>query len=179
MMLTQLNTYLREKDPHFLLACKIEYYCFIRPNELMQIKLNDISVKEQSVFVRGEISKNKRDGKVALNADIIRLMIDLGVFSHPGSSYLFGKRNFHPSESMGEPQMFRRRWENVRKALGWSGDYHFYSLKDSGIRDLANTEGIIVARDQARHTDVATTNRYLQGRDVPVHESAKRFKGNL
>lgn len=178
-MLSQLNSYLRKEDPHFLLACRIEYYCFIRPNELMQIKLNDISIKEQSVLVRGVISKNKRDGKVALNAEIIKLMIDLGIFNYPGTSYLFGKRNFLPSESIGEPQMFRRRWDTVRKALGWSKDYHFYSLKDSGIRDLANAEGIVVARDQARHTDVATTNRYLQGRDLPVHESAKRFKGNL
>lgn len=67
----------------------------------------------------------------------------------------------------------------MRKALHWSDEYQFYSLKDSGIRDLANSQGIVIARDQARHTDVATTNKYLQGRDMPVHVETKHFKGAL
>ena len=76
--------------------------------------------------------------------------------------------------------MFRRKWNKlVRKGLGWDDCYQFYSLKDSGLRDLANAEGIVIARDQARHTDVSTTNKYLQGRDKPVHEEVKHFKGNL
>ena len=75
--------------------------------------------------------------------------------------------------------MFRREWKKMRRALRWSDDYQFYSLKDSGIRDLANAEGIVVARDQARHTDISTTNKYLQGRDMPVHEATKHFEGHL
>ena len=77
-------------------------------------------------------------------------------------------------------QNYRRRWNIlVRKGLGWPDCYQFYSLKDSGLRDLANAEGIVIARDQARHSDVSTTNKYLQGRDSPVHEETKRFKGGL
>ena len=53
------------------------------------------------------------------------------------------------------------------------------SLKDSGLRDLANSQGIVIARDQARHTDVSTTNKYLQGRDLPVHPETKHFTGSL
>ena len=68
-------------------------------------------------------------------------------------------------------EIFRRCWKKVRKALSWGDEYQFYSLKDSGIRDLANAAGIVMARDRARHTDVATTNKYLQGRDMPVYEN--------
>jgi len=39
--------------------------------------------------------------------------------------------------------------------------------------------GIVIARDQARHTDISTTNKYLQGRDLPVHDETKHFKGEL
>lgn len=53
-----------------------------------------------------------------------------------------------------------------------------YSLKDSGIRDLANAEGIVVARDQARHSDISVTNRYLKSPKV-AHESTKHFVGDL
>ena len=75
--------------------------------------------------------------------------------------------------------MFRDRWARLRKRLDLPKEYQFYSLKDSGIRDLANSEGIVIARDQARHSSVAVTNKYLQGRDRPVHKETIRFKGAL
>ncbi|MDM8337199.1 integrase, partial [Mediterranea massiliensis] len=67
----------------------------------------------------------------------------------------------------------------VRAALHWPDTYMFYSLKDSGIRDLANSAGIVVARDQARHADISTTNKYLKGSSLTVHEETKHFKGEL
>lgn len=179
-MLKQLEAHLRESHPYFYLACMMVYYTFIRPEELSHITLGDISIKEQSVFVSAAVSKNKRDGKVGLNDKIIKFMIALGVFQFPNDYYLFGPKVTRPSATRGDSEMFRRKWNTlVRKGLGWSDCYQFYSLKDSGLRDLANSEGIVIARDQARHTDVSTTNKYLQGRDAPVHEETKHFKGNL
>ena len=179
-MLKQLESHLREAHPYFYLACMIEYYTFIRPEELSHIKLEDISIKEQSVFIPAAVSKNKRDGKVGLNDKIIMFMIELGVFQDPNDYYLFGPKVSRPSSTRSDSEMFRRKWNTlVRKGLGWSDCYQFYSLKDSGLRDLANAEGIVIARDQARHTDVSTTNKYLQGRDAAVHEETKHFMGNL
>ena len=179
-MLHELEQHLRDANPYFYLACMMEYYTFIRPEELTHVKLADINIKEQSVFISAEVSKNKHDGKVGLNAKIIMFMIDLGVFKYPNDYYLFGPKVSRPSAKRSDSEMFRRKWNTlVRKGLGWADCYQFYSLKDSGLRDLANAEGIVIARDQARHTDVATTNKYLQGRDAPVHEETKNFKGNL
>ena len=179
-MLHELEKHLRDSHPYFYLACMMEYYTFIRPEELTHVKLADINIKEQSVFISAEVSKNKHDGKVGLNAKIIMFMIDLGVFKYPNDYYLFGPKGSHPAATRSDSEMFRRKWNTlVRKGLKWADCYQFYSLKDSGLRDLANAEGIVIARDQARHTDVATTNKYLQGRDAPVHEETKNFKGNL
>lgn len=178
LMLSDLSEYLREKDPYFYLACLMEYYTFIRPNELRYIKIGDISVSEQSIFVSHKFSKNKRDGKVAMNEHLLKTMLDLDVLNKPSDYYLFGK-DCKPSPIQSEGQIFRRLWYEVRRELGWAMEYQFYSLKDSGIRDLANEAGIIVARDQARHSDISTTNKYLQGRDLPVHHAAKIFKGKL
>ncbi len=177
-MLHTLKRHLSERHPIFLLACMMEYYTMIRPEELSNIRIGDISVKEQSIFISAEISKNKRDGKVGLNDDIIKLMLDIDLFKWPSDYYIFGDKLRHcPTKASSE--IFRREWKKVRKALKWSDEYQFYSLKDSGIRDLANSEGIVIARDQARHTDISTTNKYLQGRDMPVHIETKHFKGNL
>lgn len=179
-MLKQLESHLRDTHPYFYLACMMEYYTCIRPEELSHVRLSDINIEEQSVFISSEVSKNKRDGKVGLNDKIIKFLIDLEVFRSPNDYYLFGPKVSRPSATRGDSEMFRRLWNKlVRKGLNWADCYQFYSLKDSGLRDLANAEGIVIARDQARHTDVSTTNKYLQGRDMPVHDETKHFKGNL
>lgn len=176
--LQRLRDYLTKTNRHYLLACMMEYYTFIRPDELSNIRLRDISVSRQQVYVSSSISKNRRDGMVGLNDSVIRLMAELRVFDHPDDHYLFG-RDFRPSEQKADSRIFREYFMKVRRDLRYPDSYMFYSLKDSGIRDLANAEGIVVARDQARHTDIAVTNRYLQGDALTVHDETKHFKGGL
>lgn len=177
--LARLRAYLEGSDRHFLLACMMEYYTFIRPEELTHVRIGDIRVREQKVVLGGEFTKNRRDGAVGLNAAVLRLMAELEVFRHPSGDFLFGTRDFRPGPRRIEGRAFRDRWAKVRRALGWPPSYKFYSLKDTGIRDLANAEGIVVARDQARHSDVSTTNKYLKADALAVHEATKHFRGGL
>ncbi|MCM0342529.1 site-specific integrase [Bacteroides fragilis] len=176
--LIRMKEFLEETNKHFLLACRMEYYTFIRPDELSNIRLQDINIKEQKVFIASTISKNRRDGMVGLNDEIIKLMIDIGTFNQPSHYFLFGK-NFKPSEQKADARIFREYFIKVRAFLRFPKNYQFYSLKDSGIRDLANAEGIVIARDQARHSDISTTNRYLKGNDLTVHEETKHFTGSI
>ena len=173
-----LKSHLSKKHPYLLLACMFEYYTFIRPAELCNVTIGDINIKEQSVYISASVSKNKRDGKVALNDTLIKMMLDLNIFKHHSGCYLFGK-GLLPSEKKASSEVFRREWIKLRKELKWADCYQFYSLKDSGIRDIANSQGIVIARDQARHSDISTTNKYLTGRDLPVHDEAKHFEGEL
>lgn len=178
--LRKLRKYLEVKNPHFLLACMMEYYTFIRPDELTSIRLGDIHVKAQKIFVSATISKNHKDGMVGLNKRIIQMMLDLDIFNNPSTYYLFGNRKFTPSAKKMESRIFREYFaKKLRPAMRWNDTYQFYSLKDAGIRDLANAEGIVVARDQARHADISTTNKYLRGDSMTVHEETKHFEGEL
>ena len=176
--LLRLKEYLQETNAHFLLACMMEYYTFIRPDELSNIRLGDINIKEQKVFVSSAISKNRRDGMVGLNDSLIRMMVQLGTFDNTSDCYLFGK-DFKPSQKKADSRIFREYFNKVRAFLRFPRCYQFYSLKDSGIRDLANAAGIVVARDQARHSDISTTNKYLKGSSLTVHEETKHFQGEL
>lgn len=176
--LHRLKTYLERNNRYFLLAVMMEYYTFIRPTELSKIRLKDISIKDQTVFVLSAISKNRRDGKVALNDKILKLMVELNIFARPSHYFLFG-RMMHPSEKGATAAIFRNEFAKVRKELNFPDKYQFYSLKDSGIRDLANAEGIVYAKNQARHSDISTTNKYIKGGDMVVDESTKHFSGEL
>lgn len=53
----------------------------------------------------------------------------------------------------------------MRKELGFGSEYQFYSLKDTGITDLLNS-GVpsLSVRDQARHSELATTEKYIEKR---------------
>ena len=176
--LLKMKKYLKKSNPHYLLLCQFAYYTFIRPEEISNIRLSDIRLHEQKVFVAGDVSKNRKDGMVGLNDAVIRSMLDMDIFSYPDHFYLFGK-DFQPSAAKASARTYRDYFRKLREKLHWPMEYQFYSLKDSGIRDLANAEGIVIARDQARHADISTTNRYLSGRQLAVHEETKHFKGEL
>ena len=175
-MLKTLSVYLQDKDLHFYLACMMEYYTMIRPSELVNLKIGDICIDEQSVYVDGSFSKNHKSSYVGLNDSVMRLLIQLDYFSFPNDYYIFS-RGLVPGKRKAGADIFNKRWREIRDELRWLRCYQFYSLKDSGIRDLANAEGVVVARDQARHSDVAVTNKYIQ--QHTIHDSTRHFKGNL
>jgi len=175
--LSSLKSFALRVCPNFYLACMMEYYTFIRPGELRYIKLGDISIKDQTVYVSSDISKNRKGQAVALNDTLIKYMIQLHIFDYPSQYYLFGK-DMVPGEEQIYINRFRVEWMKIRRSLNFPPSYQFYSLKDAGIRDLANSEGIVVARDQARHSDVAVTNKYLKN-EHKAHTVAKHFKGTL
>lgn len=108
-MLRQLRKHLEIHDRHYLLAVMMEYYTFIRPTELTNLKINDFNIKNQSVFVSGSFSKNHKDGYVGINEEILNLMIELKIFNHPGDSYLFSK-NFFPGFKKLGADAFNKRW---------------------------------------------------------------------
>lgn len=119
-MLKQMTDYLIKNDRPFLLACMMQYYTLIRPGELSHLKIGDISVKKQAVFVSGVISKNHKDANVGLNSEIIKLMLDLNIFKHPSDCYLFSE-DFLPGMKRMNPDNFNKRWKQMRAVFNWDG----------------------------------------------------------
>lgn len=176
--LKQLKEYLGRENPRFLLCCMMVYYANIRPEELRNIRLGDISIERQTVTVRAEISKNRKTQTVGLHDEVVRLMVSLGTFERAASQdYLFGD-DLRPGRQQAYINRFRLEWKKVRQALHWDDRFQFYSLKDSGIRDGINAMGLVTARDQARHSDVAVTNLYAKASHEP-DEKTKHWGGEL
>ena len=173
--LRQLREYLERENPCFLLACLMVYYANIRPEELRNMKVGDISVSRQTVTVRAEIAKNRKTQTVGLHDEVVRLMVALRTFDGTtNQDYLFGE-DLRPGRQQTYINRFRYEWKKVREALHWDDRFQFYSLKDSGIRDGINAMGLITARDQARHSDVAVTNLYAKRQEEP-DEKTKHWK---
>lgn len=157
----RLKDYCIEHNRHFLLACYILYYCFIRPNEMSYIQLCHISIERGTIYIPEYSSKNRKGASVTLPDTVLKLMIDLEIFKHPGTDYLFSKA-LMPGRERHSAKQFTDYWSTyIRKALKFPPEWKFYSLKDTGITDLIreNTD-LLSVRNQARHHSLLMTDIY-------------------
>lgn len=175
--LIRLHNFLEKENKHFLLACYILHYVLIRPKEMSHIKIGDISVNNQSIFVSGQFSKNRKDGVVTLPSNVIKLMMELDIFSYPSNYYLFSF-GLKPGENRRDERQFREFWvTKVRKRLNFPSTYKFYSLKDTGITNMLRSCDILSVRDQARHSSILMTNIYTPHDIQTANELLKGYKG--
>jgi integrase len=124
------------------------------------IKINHIAIKNQTIFIPEDISKNRKSAVVTLPEKVLKLMIDNGVFNYPGDYYLFSD-NYKPGKEYRNEKQFRDYWTRyIRKDLKFPANYKFYSLKDTGITNMLRKYDTITVRDQARHADILMTDTY-------------------
>lgn len=159
--LTAIRDYLMQTNRHYLLACYMIYYMFIRPKELSYIRIGDISVMQRTLVIRAEYSKNRTTQVVTIPEKVLMLMLRLGVLNNPPEYFLFGSR-FRPNARRHSEAHIRYYWlETVRPALRLTDDVKFYSLKDSGITNMIRSgQDLLTVRDQARHSSVEITDMY-------------------
>lgn len=178
--LSRLYTYLKDKNKHYLLACYLLHYVFVRPREMSWMKIQDINIRNQTLYIHGEHAKNHNDAAVTLPKKVIELMIDLNIFSRPGQYYLFSDK-FAPGKERKSEKCFRDFWiKYVRRDLGFSNRYKFYSLKDTGITNMlrANTD-VLTVRDQARHSSILITDTYTPKDIKKANELLMKYDGNF
>lgn len=178
--LKRIRLLLEEKNKHYLLACYVLFYCFVRPKEMSHIRLSDISIANGTLFIPAETSKNGKDGVVTLPNEIIELMVELSVFNNPSNYFLFSD-GMMPGAKRRDEKQFRDFWlHHVRKPLKLPSEYKFYSLKDTGITELirANTD-LLTVRDQARHHSLLMTDIYTPHDIQVANEELRRHKGSF
>ena len=178
--LARIRMYLEEHNRHFLLACYILHYVFVRPHEMTFIRVRDINIEKKTLYLYGDQTKNHDDAVLTLPDKVIKLMAELNVFDAPSHSYLFSE-GCKPGEKKKEAKMFRDYWnDHVRKDLKMPSAYKFYSLKDTGITAMirANMD-VLTVRDQARHSSLAITNIYTPKDIKEANPYILRYKGEF
>lgn len=156
----KIADYCKEKEPDFLFACYLLYYCFIRPVEMTRLKVCHFNLRECTLTVPGALSKNKKTQTVTIPKKVIQYGVEIGVFSAPMDDFIFSYR-LKPGKTEIDPKHFRDHWDNVRRALKLKKEWKFYSLKDTGITEMLKRKlPSIEVRDQARHSSLAITDIY-------------------
>lgn len=164
-----------EVSPGFRLLCALTYYCLIRRTELTLIKVSSIQLAQQRIIIPGEISKNSREQPVSIPSIIVPLLVNHLKTAKP-SNYLFSTNDYKPGKNRLSPKKVTDEWVRHKKRYKWPDGYQLYSLKDSGITHMLE-DGIpqIDVRDQARHTDISVTNRYIAASGQRSPETLKNW----
>lgn len=156
----QIADYCKEHEPHFLLACYLLYYGFIRPVEMTRLRVRDFNLRAGTVTIPAECSKNRKKQTITLPKKVILYAVELGVFSAPMDDFIFSY-GLRPGNVEINPKHFRDHWEKIRKPLKMRKEWKFYSLKDTGITQMLKDKlPAIKVRDQARHSSLAITEIY-------------------
>ena len=167
----KITEYCRVHDRHFLLACYLLYYCFIRPVEMVRLRIEDFNVKACTITIPAECSKNKKKQTVTVPKKVLTYALELGIFSEPIQYFIFSD-GLRPGRDEIDPKIFRDHWGKLRNQLGLLREWKFYSLKDTGITEMLKSKKVqtIEVRDQARHSSLLITDIYTDHSEEMIPE---------
>jgi len=174
----QLMRFLEVTNKNYLCICYLCYYCLLRPKEIALLKVKNLDLKRQLVFVPGIIAKNDRDSYRTIPDVALSAFMQLDIANRYSEDYLFSwdlKKKFVPGKQKMGCHEISRYWEQViRPAFGWGLEKEFYSLKDSGITNMISKDKIAPddVQRQADHTSLAITNIYIR-RQATISEQIK------
>jgi len=137
------------------------YYCLIRRTELSKLKVSDINLKTNTIFIHSENSKNKQSAHVTMPTELKKLL-KKHISGAKKTNYLFSANNYAPGSTNFHPDKCSKKWRKMRLYLKLDENIKWYSLKDTGITDLiiAGVD-LVSVRDQARHHSIKQTNTYI------------------
>lgn len=156
---------LRKGEDGFYQVCMMCYRMLIRPKEIMMLKAGMVDTDGWLVTIPAEVAKNHNERVVAVPEDMRAWFRCLEGCSR--NDYVFST-GYRPGRVMLTSRDVGRTWQRLRKALGFSDKYTFYSLKDTGITEMLE-HGVPpkLVKDLADHHSLEMTERY-------IHKSAAR-----
>ncbi|WP_421752940.1 tyrosine-type recombinase/integrase [Croceimicrobium sp.] len=146
------------ENPRFWNFILVIYYCFIRPKEILSLKISDFDLQNQVITVRSEESKNKRTQSVS----IPNFLVDRFQYlkNYPSEYFVFGL-GFAPAQNRQGKNNPSRLWKSlVKEQLSIPSD--LYSVKHRGAVDALN-DGLDIRalQRQLRHSSLDQTEVYL------------------
>jgi integrase len=163
-----LNEIYTENKMLFL-SILLLYYCFIRPEEQRRMRVHLIDIKGGTIYIPGDISKNKKSETVTIPTAIVPYLYEIGLDTWHRNDFIFGKgMRPHPDTQCGSnalneahKKVITRLYEQnkLRSINGIS----IYSWKDTGGMSLVcSGVDIYEIMRQMRHSDLSTTQKYLK-----------------
>lgn len=161
MKRTLIRAFAKE-DPELWLFVQFMYYCFIRPGELIQLRVGAIDLDSEKILIDANISKNHKSEYVVIPPPFVKVLRGLNINRYKHNCFIFSPDKC-PGEKPYSKDVFNRRHKTFTDKYGYNRRYTLYSWKHSGACDVAmRGANIKQLQMQLRHADLQTTDIYLR-----------------
>ena len=174
VLLDRLKAIISKHNPQLWLAALFQYYCFIRPKELRFLTIGDINLDEGSITVPGKIAKNKKTQAVIIPDVFLQYMKTLEIDKYPQTFYIV-TRSGMPGEIHVSKNYLYNQFVKVRRLMGLSTDYKFYSFKHTGAIRASRFITVKDLQMQLRHQSLDQVDQYLR-QMKPIESESLRTK---
>lgn len=151
----EILNWTKENDPKLYLCLLLEYYCMIRPIEVLRLKKNNICLVNRTITITAlENQKSKRSRTLRINQQIIDAINSI---SNQESDYLLGR--------VYNDEYFKKKFQRHKKNKRFKvpKGCTMYSFKHTGAVALYNaTKDILIVKKYCGHSKVETTMNYLR-----------------
>ncbi len=159
----QIFNYFKERKKYnYLAICYLTFYGLIRPKEICMLKSDNFDFKRDFITIPAEVSKTRKKRLVTMPKPLKDILLKIKVPTIKPDLYVFGE-NLVPNKTMTNRRYIGKFWAIMRDDLKLDMNIQFYGLKDSGIIELLRA-GVSpeAVRDQAGHSSLEMTNKYVQ-----------------
>ena len=134
------------------------YRCFIRPKEIMMLKVQNVDTREWLITIPADVAKNHHERVVAV-PECLRGFFE-GLKDTPKTHYIFST-GYKPGKVLKDTRDIGKTWSAMREELGFDKCYSFYSLKDTGITEMLDA-GVPakLVKELADHHSLEMTEKY-------------------
>lgn len=168
----ELKKHLEKHHPGLLFFVKFIYHCFIRPKELLRVKIGDINIESRSIIIYGKRSKNRKQLPVVIPDSFIEELKAIDWSQYSKTDFLFGNttpkgrgaKKLMPGHFPISRNTVTRYHSDVLEELKFSEGYTMYGWKHTGNIDAYNAGVDVYAlMRQNRHHSLEQTIKYLRG----------------
>jgi integrase len=159
--ISRIKEYCIIHHPNLWIACLLQYYCFIRPNELRQLQAGNFNLAANYIEIPGKISKNRKTQKVSIPRPLSRELEFIDQMEH--NEFVF--KNI--KNKVVSRDYLSKLHKTVLNELKMGGHYGFYSWKHTGV--VKAVKAGIHIKDlqlQLRHHSLDMVNEYLKNLGV-------------
>jgi len=146
----------------FLAIIQLTFYALLRPKETLHLKPGNIDLKNRIITVPAHVAKTRKMRKVTISNTLFNTLKKLNISKINPDSYIFST-SYKPGTKLLNSRAVSKTWSKIREDLDLKKEMQFYSFKDSGIIQLLQ-DGVSpeIVRDQAGHSSLEMTNKYIQ-----------------